>query len=201
MSLIGSGERVIILSDRVSTSDPVGADQETPAEGRILIFRDAVGDLWSKDSSGAIRPINGGTLSDASWEAVAPATSPSPAGDVTHVGRAAVGLPTSGPMHPGVQFQVVGSSAQGGSLYIEETGEGPDLADHTQIFTLDKGLYAKPDGLPSRRIDAPGMVRKFVPDAEEILVPNGSQYLVYGSFALGTGSVLILEGDADLVVL
>jgi len=203
MSEIGSGERVVILSDRMSTSSPVGADQNTPETGRVLIFLDSARDLWSKDSAGVVKPLNGGTLSDASWEAVLPATDPTPIGDITHRGNAAVGLPLAGPILAGIRFQVVGDTAAQGSLYVGEMDESADVADHNQVFSdsVDHGLFAKPDSLPARRIDAPGLIRKTLPASETVRVPNGSQYLTYGSFSLGAGASIVLEGDADLVIL
>lgn len=205
MAIVGSGDRVLILSDQVSTSVPIGADQELPATGRILIFLDSTPTqgLWSKDEFGVVKPLNGGTLSDLSWEAVTPFTFPTPAGDVTHSGRAAVGLPTTTPIYAGIQFEVVGATALDGSVFVLEGTVAPDLASHNQVFakTSDKGLYTKPDTLPERRIDAPGLIRKKIPANEIIDAPDGSQYLVFGSFTLEAGAVLILNGDADLVVL
>lgn len=206
MSMIGSGERVLILSDQVSTSTPIGLDQDIPATGRILIFLDSTPaqGLWSKDEFGVVKPLNGGTFSDLSWEAVTPFTFPSPAGDITHSGRAAVGLSPLVPMFAGIQFQVEGSESLGGSLFVlGVVAAASDLAGHNQIFasTADKGLFAKPEGLPERRIDAPGLIRKAIPAGETILAPDGFQYLVFGSFTLGLGATLTLQGDADLVVL
>jgi hypothetical protein len=202
---IGSGERVLILSDQVSTSSPVGIDQEIPPTGRILLFLDSLPSqgLWSRDEFGVIKPLNGGTLSDASWEAVTPFLTPTPAGDVTHSGRAAVGLSPLTPMYSGVRFQVVGSESVDGSFFVLEGTVASDLAGHNQVFasTVDKGLFAKPDGLPERRIDAPGLIRKKIPAGETVIAPDGSQYFVYGSFTLELGATLILLGDADLVVL
>jgi len=204
MSTSGSGERILILSDRISTSSPAGADQETPPVGKILLFLDDSLDLFSKDELGVVKPLNGGVLSDASWEAISPATSPTPTGEVTHRGRAAVGLLVAGPMLTGIQFQVSGNEAIAGSLYLESTIVAEaDLSGYSQIFRKleDAGLYAKPVGLPERRIDAPGLIRKTIPADETIIAPDGSQYLVFGTFTLGLGATLSLVGDADLVVL
>ena len=207
MPLIGSGERVLILSDRVSTSVPVGADQETPASGRILIFLDSLPSqgLWSKDEFGVVKPLNGGIFSDASWEAILPSLIPTPAGDVTHSGRAAVGLPTSGTIPLGIQFLVEGSTALDGYVYIriDSTYPGSDQVGYTQVFskTDDFGLFVKPFGLTERRIDAPGLIRKTIPANEIVIAPDGSQYLVFGTFTLELGASLVLNGDADLVVL
>jgi len=169
MSTIGSGERVLILSDQVSTSLVIGLDQDVPATGRILIFLDSTPaqGLWSKDEFGVVKPLNGGTFSDLSWEAVTPFTFPSPAGDITHSGRAAVGLdPLLLTVIPaGIRFQVVGSESLEGSLFVLEGTVAADQTNHNQIFakTTDKGLYAKPATLPERRIDAPGLIRKTIP--------------------------------------
>jgi hypothetical protein len=207
MALIGSGERALILSDQVSTSSPIGLDQETPLSGRILIFLDSTPThgLWSKDESGAVKPLNGGTMSDLSWEAVTPFASPTPAGDITHSGRVAVGLDPLllVPIPAGIEFQVVGSESLEGSIFFLEGTVAGDQVSHNQVFasTTDKGLYAKPEGLPERRIDAPGLIRKKIPAGEQIIAPDGSQYLVFGSFTLEAGAVLTLLGDADLVVL
>jgi len=206
MAQVGSGERALILSDQVSTSSPIGLDQETPLSGRILIFLDSTPSqgLWSKDEFGIVKPLNGGTLSDLSWEAVTPFLSPTPAGDITHSGRAAVGLSPLVPIPAGIQFQVVGSESLEGSFFVLEgvTFAG-DQTSHNQVFakTADKGLYAKPATLPERRIDAPGLIRKTIPATEQIIAPAGSQYLVFGVFTLEAGAVLTLLGDADLVVL
>jgi len=208
MAQVGSGERALILSDQVSTSSPVGLDQETPLSGRILIFLDSLPSqgLWSKDEFGVVKPLNGGTLSDLSWEAVTPSISPTPAGDITHSGRAAVGLDPLllTPIPTGIRFQVVGSESLEGSFFVlEGVTFAADQASHNQVFakTADKGLYTKPDTLPERRIDAPGLIRKTIPATEQIIAPAGSQYLVFGVFTLEAGAVLTLLGDADLVVL
>lgn len=204
---IGSGERVLILSDQVSTSLPIGLDQETPATGRILIFLDSTPTqgLWSKDEFGVVRPLNGGTVSDLSWEAVTPFVAPTPAADITHSGRAAVGLDPLllTPIPAGIEFLIVGSESLEGSIFILEGTVAADQVGHNQVFasTTDKGLYAKPEGLPERRIDAPGLIRKVIPAGETIIAPDGSQYLVFGSFTLEAGATLLLQGDSDLVVL
>jgi len=203
MSLIGSGERVLILSDRVSTSTPIGLDQETPIQGRILLFLDSTPfqGLWSKDEFGVVRPLNGGT-GDASWLAFLPSTSPTPSGDITHPGRAAVGELASGGIPAGVTFLVNGDLLTD-SAYFAQDVAGSDQTSATQIFAklTDMGLFSKPAGLPERRIDAPGLIRKAIPAGESIIAPDGSQYLVFGVFTLGVGASLTLLGDADLVVL
>ena len=40
MSLIGSGERVVVLGDRISTVAlaSVGSDIPTPTDGRVVVF-------------------------------------------------------------------------------------------------------------------------------------------------------------------
>jgi hypothetical protein len=195
---IGSGSRTLILSDKVSD----GTEQVSPIAGRILIFLDASNLLWSKDSSGVVRPLNGGTLSDFSWESLS-LVPPPPNSPITHDGQVAIGLSSIGTIPATVNLLVVGNEALGGSLYVEEASAGADLATHNQIFasSTDKGLFTKPDGLPERRIDAPGLIRKTLPASEAVIAPDGSQYLVFGSFTLGAGASLTLLGDADLVIL
>lgn len=200
---IGSGSRTLILSDKVSDLVlPIGDDQIAPPASKILIFLDADNFLWSKDHGGVVRPLNGGTLSDFSWESLG-LVPPPPNSPITHDGQVAIGLPNSGTILAGIQLQVVGNEALGGSLYVEEASAGLDLATHNQIFasSTDKGLFTKPDGLPERRIDAPGLIRKTIPANEAIIAPDGSQYLVFGTFTLGAGASLTLLGDADLVIL
>lgn len=202
---LGSGERTIILSDRVSTSVTIGADQITPAAGRILVFLDntpAQG-LWSKDEFGVVRALNGGTFTDAAWEGV-PGGAPSPIGDITHRGRAAVGMPVAGPIPVGIQFYTIGDGRFDGAMFFQsQAAASADQTASNQVFskTADGGLYAKPAGLPERRIDAPGLIRKFIPDGETVTVHNGEQYMTFGTFTLGAGASLILEGDADLIIL
>lgn len=205
MSQVGSGERNLILSDHVSTSSPIGLDQDTPSTGRILIFLDSTPaqGLWSKDSFGVVKPLNGGVISDASWLAFLPSITPTPAGDITHPGRAAVGEPVSGSIPSGIQFLISGNYLSLGSSFLKQDTVKADQPSMTQVFAkgLDNGLFSKPVGLPERRIDAPGMARKRLPSGETVIVPDGSQYLVYGVFTLDPGASLILQGDADLVVL
>jgi len=206
MNQVGSGERVLILSDRVSTSSTIGADQETPEAGRIIVFLDSLPSqgIWSKDEFGVVKALNGGVFSDAAWLPFVPAPSPTPTGDITHPGRAAVGVLASSAMLVGIQFQVEGDSALDGSVFVQEKASpAADQTGRNQVLahTVDSGLYTKPEGLPERRIDAPGLIRKSIPDNETVIAPDGGQYLVFGSFVLGTGASLILEGDADLVIL
>jgi hypothetical protein len=184
----------------------IGTDQITPSPGRILIFLDSTPSqgLWSKDEFGVVRPLNGGTFADVSWEPVLPDTFPSPTADITHRGRAAVGLPTAGPIPARIRFEVVGDQLADGAIFFEGlVAVSPDQTGANQVTSLnsDGGLYATPAGLPTRRIDAPGLVRKALPNNETVVVPDGSQYLAFGTFELGTGASLILEGDADLVIL
>lgn len=206
MAQVGSGERVLILSDQVSTSLVVGADQETPAIGRIVVFLDSLPTqgIWSKDEFGTVRPLNGGTFTDAAWIPFFPAPAPTPTGDITHPGRAAVGILGTGSILAGIRFEVLGDTSFDGSFFVlEKALPSSDQVLRNQVLshTVDGGLYTKPVGLPERRIDAPGLIRKSIPDNETVIAPDGGQYLVFGSFVLGTGSSLILEGDADLVIL
>ena len=121
--------------------------------------------------------------------------------DITHPGRAAVGVLASSSIPAVLTFQVGGPTGVE-SLYIEEAVVGADLAGHTQLRAdaTDGGLYSKPDGFTSRRVDLPGLSRKTIAD-ETVIIPDGSQYVCHGSFTLtGTGT-LQLQGDSDLVVL
>lgn len=210
MSIIGSGERVVILGDRISTSAPIGSDIPTPTDGRIVIFLYTDGGappvlgLYSKDSNGDVKPLDGGTGGPSGWKLYSDGSSPTYNGDITHAGGAAVGASDPGSLPGGITFFVGGSSSQSGGHYLEQqVGLLADLASHTQLFSKlsDKGLYSKPDTLPERRIDAPGMSRKALPDNEALIIPNGSQYVAYGSFTLGAEATITLEGDADLVVI
>lgn len=47
----------------------------------------------------------------------------------------------------------------------------------------------------------PGITRKTIPSPEVVTVPDGSQYICYGTFTLEGSATLDLQGDADLVVL
>lgn len=121
--------------------------------------------------------------------------------DITHPGRAAVGVDPAGAIPAGIQFQVEGPSAVE-TLYVAGMAEDADLAGSSQlrVEATDRGLYIKPEGRASRRVDLPGLSRKTI-DGELVIIPDGSQYLCYGAFTLSGGGVLQLDGDADLVVL
>lgn len=121
--------------------------------------------------------------------------------DVTHPGRAAVGVDPAGAIPAGIQFQVEGPSAVE-TLYVAEMAEDADLAGSSQlrVEATDRGLYIKPEGYDSRRVDLPGLTRKSI-DGELVVIPDGSQYICYGSFTLSGTGALQLDGDADLVVL
>lgn len=121
--------------------------------------------------------------------------------DITHPGRAAVGVDPAGAIPAGVQFQVEGATSVE-TLYVSEMVEDADLAGSSQlrVDATDRGLYVKPEGRDSRRVDLPGLTRKAI-DGELIIIPDGSQYICYGSFVLSGAGVLQLDGDADLVVL
>jgi hypothetical protein len=213
MSTIGSGERTVILSDKVSpvvgVSPPLVSTQLLPSAGKILVFLDAQNRLWALDSAGNLTALNGGTITDASWEAfIPPGGPPTPSGDVTHSGRAAVGIAPTSPVNfeSVAQFQVNGNVVQDGALFIKQIASAlADLADRTQVFrkTSDGGLYSKPVGRTERRIDAPGLTRKTLDAGEFVVVPNGFQYIAYNTLDLsaGPGGNIVLEGDADLVIL
>lgn len=211
MSTIGSGERTVILSDKVSpvvgVDPPLVSTQKIPPAGKILVFLDALNRLWALDSAGNLTALNGGTLTDASWEAfLPPGGPPTPSGDVTHSGRAAVGIaPTSpGDFESAAQFQVNGNVVQDGALFVKQIAAAlADLADRTQVFrkASDGGLYSKPDGYTERRIDAPGLTRKALDAGETVTVPDGFQYIAYNTLALNAGVNVLLEGDGDLVIL
>jgi hypothetical protein len=50
-------------------------------------------------------------------------------------------------------------------------------------------------------ISPPGITRKEIPSPETVLVPNGSQYICYDSLTLFGTATLVLQGNADLVIL
>jgi hypothetical protein len=202
MATTGSGERALILSDLVSVD---GSTQDTPPSGRILIFFDTTQNLWSKDEFGVVMPLNGGISTEISWQAfTGDPLPPSPTGEITHQGRAAVGLAPGTPMvAAGIKFQVAGSEAVTASVFLKEGAATTEVAGYNQVFSssADGGLFSKPEGFPERRIDAPGLIRKALPAGEQVYAPDGFQYIVFGSLTLGAGAVLHLSGDADLVIL
>jgi hypothetical protein len=221
MSTIGSGERIVVLSDKTSTSTPAtnaGADIPTPPVGRLVIFlhTDGVGGsptgAYSKDSDGLVIALGGGASYEPGWRALTTGN-PTLAGNITHTGGAAVGVaPGLGETLPAnTVFRVDGGTAQNGPVFFQEIAAAlADLTGRTQVFRVpndpndppatDGGLYSKPDGLSERRMDAPGLTRKALEPGETIIVPNGYQYVAYGTFNLNGGR-LSLEGDADLVVI
>ena len=214
MSTIGSGERIVVLSDKVSTSTPAtnaGADIPTPPVGRIVIFlhTDGVGGsptgAYSKDSDGLVIALGGGASYEPGWRALTTGN-PTLAGDITHTGGAAVGV-APGPaetLPTGTVFRVDGGTAMNGPVFFQQLASAiADLADRTQVFrkTSDGGLYSKPDGYTERRIDAPGLTRKALDAGETVTVPNGFQYIAYNTLALNAGVNVLLEGDGELVIL
>ena len=71
----------------------------------------------------------------------------------------------------------------------------------TDAATLTVCYYNGSTWLWASVISAPGITRKEIPSPETVLVPNGSQYLCHGSFTLFGTASLVLQGNADLVVL
>jgi hypothetical protein len=214
MSTIGSGERIVVLSDKISTATPAtnaGADIPTPVVGRIVIFlhTDGVGGTptgaYSKDSDGVVIPLGGGASYEPGWRTLT-GGNPTLAGDITHTGGAAIGV-APGPaetLPTGTVFRVDGGTAQNGPLFFQEIAAAiGDLANRTQVFRKgsDEGLYSKPVGRTERRIDAPGLTRKTLDAGEIVIVPDGFQYIAYNTLSLVAGVNVILQGDADLVVI
>lgn len=150
-------------------------------------------------------PLDWSPMTDvgAGWETFPTGGFPGPGVDITHVGRAAVGVDPSGSIPATIQFQVYGSALHTTSYIVQMPSAEPDVTGATQIraSSVDGGVYSKPLGLPERRMDLPGLTRKTIPASEMAVIPDGSQYLVSGALSLGVGAVLVLEGDADLVVL
>lgn len=209
MSTIGSGERVVILGDRISTSSPAGTDILTPLVGRVVIFLHTNGGtptgVYSKDSDGVVTSLGGGGGSDSGWRLLTTGN-PTLTGDIAHEGGVAVGVtPALGESMPaGTVFRVDGGTAQNGPVFFQEIAAAlADLAGRTQVFrkTSDGGLYSKPEALTERRIDAPGLSRKSLDPGETVTVPNGFQYIAYNTLSLTAGVNVVLEGDADLVIL
>lgn len=137
------------------------------------------------------------------WDTFPTGGVPSFVVDVTHIGRAAVGVDPGSSIPVGIQFQVLGASLFT-RTFIEQTwAPDPDQAGSTQLRgeLTDKGLYSKPDGYSERRVDLPGLARKTIPTPEDIIIPDGSQYICAGVFTLQGIATITLQGDADLVVL
>lgn len=139
----------------------------------------------------------------AGWDTFPTGGVPGFMSDITHVGRAAVGVNPSSSIPVGIQFQVRGAALHSVSYIVQTGGSDPDVAGATQIraSSVDGGVYSKPLGLPERRMDLPGLARKAIPASETVVIPNGSQYIAVDSFSLGAGASLVLEGDASLEVL
>lgn len=137
------------------------------------------------------------------WDTFPTGGIPSFTVDVTHVGRAAVGVDPSSSIPAGIQFQVLGSSLFTRTFTQQTGAPDPDQIGSTQIRgeLTDKGLYSKPDGYSERRMDLPGLARKTIPTPEGIIIPDGSQYICAGVFTLQGVATITLQGDADLVVL
>lgn len=209
MSLIGSGERVVVLGDRISTVAlaSVGSDIPTPTDGRVVVFlhTDGVGGtpsgVYSKDSDGVVMALGGGAGSESGWR-TAGGGNPTLTGDIVHEGGAAIGVPTATPLPVGTSLLVDKASRLGNTVYLGETGGATDATGYSQVFAgTDHGLYAKPYGAASRRIDSPGLTRKAIPSGDTLTVPDGCQYITYGTFTLGAGATLDLQGDAEQIVL
>ena len=146
--------------------------------------------------------VGSGSGTGGGWDTFPTGGVPTFLNDITHPGRAAVGVPASASIDTGIQFQVEGS-AKVTQAYITETPVEPDQPGSTQLRaeSTDHGLYVKPDGYTERRVDLPGLTRKEIPNPEDIIIPGGSQYMSYGSFTLDGSASISLVGDADLVVL
>ena len=146
--------------------------------------------------------VGSGSGTGGGWDTFPTGGVPTFFNDITHPGRAAVGVPASSAIDTGIQFQVEGS-AKVTQAFITETPVEPDQPGSTQLRadSTDHGLYVKPDGYSERRADLPGLTRKEIPNPENIIIPNGSQYMSYESFTLDGSATINLQGDADLVVL
>lgn len=153
---------------------------------------------YNNGSSWVWSPLGAG---GGGWDTFPTGGTPSFGVDITHVGRASVGVDASSSIPVGIQFQVLGSSLFD-NTFFQQTAAVADIASSAQVraSSADGGLYSKPFGLPERRMDLPGLTRKALPASETAIIPDGSQYIVSGIFTLGAGAALVLEGDADLVV-
>lgn len=138
----------------------------------------------------------------AGWDTFPTGSVPGFGADITHVGRAAVGVDPSSSIPVGIQFRVLGSSLYD-NTFFRQVSAVADQPSSTQVRanSTDGGLYSKPNGLPERRMDLPGLTRKAIPNSETVIIPNGSQYIAVDSFTLGAGASLVLQGDASLEVL
>lgn len=139
----------------------------------------------------------------AGWDTFPTGGVPSFGADITHTGRAAVGVAPASAIPAGIQFQVLGSSLFDNTFFRHVATTAADQTASTQVraSSTDGGLYSKPFGLPERRMDLPGLTRKAIPASEMVVIPNGSQYLVSDTLTFGVGASIVLEGDAELVFL
>ena len=103
----------------------------------------------------------------------------------------------------GYEWNTLGEGGGSPIFVVQQSDSSSDIDGDTQLWanTLDGGLYSKPNGLPSRRVDLPGLSRKSIPSPEAMYIPDGSQYICHGTFTLQGSASITLEGDADLVVL
>lgn len=144
----------------------------------------------------------GGGGGNGGWDTFPTGGSPTFPGDITHIGRASVGVLPSSAIKAGIQFEVLGASFLT-KAFVSETTFDADQAGATQLRAdaLDGGLYVRPEGQTERRADLPSLARKLIPAGETVIIPNGSQYICSDSITLAAGATLVLQGDADLVVL
>jgi hypothetical protein len=85
-----------------------------------------------------------------------------------------------------------------GALTYFDGGAWVSLPAGTPGFILQtQGFGLPPVWAPN---PPPGMTRKRIPTGETVVVIDGGQYLVCGTFTLEGTATLVLEGDADLVV-
>jgi len=191
------------------------------APSGLLIVRPTASDInagsfyWATDASKLYVCYFDGTAYDwlelgsgggggiGAWDTFPTGGVPSFTVDVTHIGRAAVGVDPSSSIPTGIQFQVLGSSLFTRTFIEQTAAPEPDQVGSTQLRgeLTDKGLYSKPDGYSERRVDLPGLARKTIPTPENIIIPDGSQYVCAGVFTLQGVATITLQGDADLVVL
>lgn len=149
-------------------------------------------------------PLDWSPMTDvgAGWDTFPTGSIPGFGADITHVGRASVGVAPASSIPAGIQFQVLGSSLYD-NTFFRQVATAADQTSSTQVRakSTDGGLYSKPFGLPERRMDLPGLTRKAIPASEMVVIPNGSQYLVSDTLTFGVGASIVLEGDAELVFL
>ena len=202
---------------QVLRSGVVNPQWQSNATAGLLASRPSPGPLyagtyyWATDSSALYGCYYNGTTyawsalgnAGSAWDTFPTGGTPTFAADITHVGRAAVGVSPASSIPAGIQFQVLGSS-QHTRVFVSQSGSpAADQPSATQLRgnTADKGLYVKPEGYGERRVDLPGLTRRTIPTPEAITIPDGSQYLCQGRFTLQGVATLTLQGDSTLVVL